>query len=431
MKSFNLKKILFLLVVLLGVFFTACGEKEEQLVKNNEFSDSLKLEYNYDGLSFLNDGIGEVTLYQTVDGDTAHFRDKKSGANFTARFLCINTPESTGRIDPWGKAASAFVASKLKTATTIVCESKNNGDKAELDTTGKRYLAYIWYKASESSDFRLLNLELVEEGYTKFTDVETEVKYGDVFQKAHLKSYKLGIRDYGEKDPDYDYLGNVTELTIAELKKDFDSYTGGSKLKITARIMRIVGDNLYLQDLKPTEIKVENENGELVETGEYEYGSIYMFSGYGSGLGRLEVGKVISFECQCVVNETYGNQLTNPKDPRYVNDTDEYYITELDGSKELDLQKFEGFVVSIEKLKVKSVQSPNEEGAYTIYCETLSGQEVNVRVDGGANPKLVNSSIEVGKLYDVIGGVSKFNETYQIMMANQKGVAVNDFVLSE
>ena len=195
--------------------------------------------------------------------------------------------------------------------------------------------------------------------------------------------------------------------------------------------MRIVGDNLYLQDLKETEIKVENENGELVETGEYEYGSIYMFSGYGSGLGRLEIGKVISFECQCVVNETYGSQLTNPKKVKLVSDEDEYNIKKLDGTKELDLQKEEGFVVSIEKLKVKKVQSPNEEGAYTIYCETLSGQEVNVRVDGGANPKLVNSSIEVGKLYDVIGGVSKFNETYQIMMANQKGVAVNDFVLSE
>lgn len=115
----------------------------------------------------------------------------------------------------------------------------------------------------------------------------------------------------------------------------------------------------------------------------------------------------------------------------FFGDEDEYSVKKLDGSKEIDLEKEEGFVVSIEKLKVKKVQSPNEEGAYTIYCETLSGQEINVRVDGGANPKLVNSSIEVGKLYNVIGGVSKFNETYQIMMANQKGEAVNDFVLRE
>ena len=37
----------------------------------------------------------------------------------------------------------------------------------------------------------------------------------------------------------------------------------------------------------------------------------------------------------------------------------------------------------------------------------------------------------IGNLKESFPHDELFNETYQIMMANQKGVAVNDFVLSE
>lgn len=424
----NFKKFLIVLVLILGITLVACGDESEkqpndqEYERNTEYTDKLKLESDYENKSFLNDGIGKVTLYQCVDGDTAHLRDTKTNTSFTARFLCINTPESTGRIDPWGKAASNFVASKLKGAVELVCESKVLDKPAEKDTTLKRYLAYVWYKTDVNSDFRLLNLELIEEGYTKFTDVENEVKYGEIFQQAHLKSYALKIRDYGEKDPDYDYSGEIKEITIAEIRENINDYVGGTKIKITARIMRVIGDNMYLQDLNQTWSDSKQE---------YVYGSIYMYSGYGSGLGKLTTGQVISFECQCVINEVYGTQLTNPNKVRMINNTDEYSIVELDGSVQLDLGNYEGFVVSIKRLKVESVKSPDNEGAYTIYCVSQSGQKINVRVDSDVNPKLVNSSIVVGGVYDVIGGVSKFNETFQIMLANQTGDAANDFKLNE
>lgn len=419
----SIKKILWLFILALTFTFVACSKEEEpKLEQNTEYTDALKLTSSYEGTSFLNDGIGKVTLYQCVDGDTAHFNDSKSGKNFTARFLCINTPESTGRIDPWGKAASKFVAEKLTSAVEIVCESKVNGQAAELDSTLKRYLSYVWYKTDANSDFRLLNLELIEEGYTKFTDVETEVKYGDVFQKAHLKSYELKIKDYGEKDPNYDYSGDIKEVTIAEVRNNVDSYSGGTTLKITARIMRVVGDNLYLQDLRET----END-----ETGDITFGSIYMFSGYGSGLGRVDAGKVISFECQCTINEIYGTQLTNPNRVKIVQNDDEPYITELDSTKNIELGHYEGYVVSIKGLKVVDLWRPNDEGAYTIFCETVTGQKINVRIDGDVNPKYPYSEVEVGATYDVIGGVSKYEDSFQIMLANQKGIAENDFVISK
>lgn len=427
MKQF--KKILFLLLLVFGVALVGCtdDEKEPEYERNTEYTDALKLTTDYAGKSFIEDGIGLVELYQCVDGDTAHFRDTTKtgyGSNFTARFLCINTPESTGRIDPWGKAASKFVGDILKSAVEIVCESKEVGKHAEVDETQKRYLAYVWYKPAADADFRLLNLELVEEGYTKFTDVSTEVKYGETFQKAHLKSYALKIRDYGELDPDFDYSGEVKEITIAEIRKNIDDYTGGTKIRITARVMRLVGDNMYLQDLAPTWDE---------ETQEYVYGSIYMFSGYGSGLGMLQPGQVITLKCQCVVNETYGTQLTNPKDVEIVENTDAFNIIELDGSQPINLADYEGFVVSIKGLKVNSVgklNTTNNDGAFTIYCTTSYGQEINVRIDGDVNPKLSHSSVEQYATYDVIGGVSKFNDTFQLMLGNKTGAAVNDFTLS-
>ena len=66
-----------------------------------------------------------------IDGDTTHFYINQSG-NYNnisktpgidgvlkARYLGVNTPESTGKIEEWGKKASKFTQEKLATATSI------------------------------------------------------------------------------------------------------------------------------------------------------------------------------------------------------------------------------------------------------------------------------------------------------------------------
>ena len=53
----------------------------------------------------------EVTVKTFVDGDTVHFHVPENvmpGGVFKARFLAVNTPESTGKIEEYGKAASKF-----------------------------------------------------------------------------------------------------------------------------------------------------------------------------------------------------------------------------------------------------------------------------------------------------------------------------------
>lgn len=66
-----------------------------------DYVSQVHLAMEYSGKAFLTDGIGQVTLTQKVDGDTAHFK-QISGSTLTikGRYNCIDTPESTGMVEP-------------------------------------------------------------------------------------------------------------------------------------------------------------------------------------------------------------------------------------------------------------------------------------------------------------------------------------------
>lgn len=158
-----------------------------------KYSPTLQLDKDYKNKSFINDGIGEVTLDYPVDGDTAWFTDCVTGTSFKLRFLGIDTPETKAGEDPWGLAASNYTKQKLKNAKTIVIE----GEGSIKDTYG-RYLGFVWV------DGVLLNLELIEEAYSNST--LSKSKYADIFMKASTDSRLTGRRFFGsEIDPDYDY----------------------------------------------------------------------------------------------------------------------------------------------------------------------------------------------------------------------------------
>lgn len=421
MKKVSLNKILVLLMILVTAFtFVGCGGD----TINTKYTDELKLQTAYQGKSFINDGIGLVKLTQNVDGDTAHFKDS-TGYNFTARFLMINTPESTGKVDPWGKKASKYVADILSNAVEIVCESEKPGSPAVKDTTNKRYLAYIWYRNNTADDFRLLNLEIVENCYSRFVNDEGAGKYGSVFLEAHNKSQKLGQKVFGEKDPDFDYTYKINEITIAYLRDHVEEFAStGSMLQMKVRVVRLNGDNIYVEDIE----KTANE-----EKNTYDTAGIYMFSGYGSPFGRIKLGSVIKFNCQCVENDVYGFQLTNPTKVEILEKAtgEDSEIREYTGEENIDLPSLEGLVIKIKNVTIQNVGNPNSEtGAYTIYAKTKSGQEINIRIDGSTTPKYDRTQVVVGAEYDVIGGVSKYSDTFQVMLCNvqTEGVGSSDFV---
>ena len=127
----------------------------------------------------------EVTLKSCVDGDTAWFYidDKET----KVRFLYIDTPESTKEIEPYGKEASEFVASKLEHAKTI---------ELELNVDGNQYDKYDRLLAWIFVDGTLLQEEIAAKGYCKdFYDYGYEYTYKKDILKAHEQAKKdhLGI----------------------------------------------------------------------------------------------------------------------------------------------------------------------------------------------------------------------------------------------
>ena len=107
----------------------------------------------------------EVTVKTYIDGDTTHFYVPTSVSEnglLKARYLAVNTPESTGKIEEYGKKASNFTKEKLSQATSIIIESDNS--TWNPDSTGDRYLVWVWYKTADMEEYRNLNVEILQNG---------------------------------------------------------------------------------------------------------------------------------------------------------------------------------------------------------------------------------------------------------------------------
>ena len=85
-----------------------------------------------------------VAVESFVDGDTAYFTFPTELAGEgprKGRFLAVNTPEITGKVEEYGKAAAAFTREKLESAVSILLESDDG--EWHLDSTGERYLVWV------------------------------------------------------------------------------------------------------------------------------------------------------------------------------------------------------------------------------------------------------------------------------------------------
>ena len=166
-------------------------------------------------------GFAEVTVASCGDGDTTVFNFKDEYANVDrqerTRYMNINTPEISHSPDgsgeePWGVAAMKYNNDILKSAKKILVQSVKGYGFREVYG---RLLGFVWYSNVENptlSDYKLLNVEMVREGYAYFggSDPLKELYSGDIyyntyFDYAYLYAQNSGIRIHGEIDPDYDY----------------------------------------------------------------------------------------------------------------------------------------------------------------------------------------------------------------------------------
>lgn len=237
--------ILLLIAVVLTctLAVVACNKKPE-IADNTQFYDAVtknaKLTKKFEGKSFIDDGIGVATVDAYTDGDTTRFRAWSSDGNDTViiRYYCIDTPESTGGVEKWGKAASLFVKDRLSQATQIVLES-STGSRPAHDSYGTRYLGYIWYKTADYGDFKLLNLELIENGFTENKALNTDAyPYYSYMDEANKFAKSIKLRIYSELD-DPLYSTDPAEITIKDFLEKPDEYyndetESGSKIIMTA-----------------------------------------------------------------------------------------------------------------------------------------------------------------------------------------------------
>ena len=160
---------------------------------------SVKLSLDYSGKDFYVDGIGQFSLWTAIDGDTAHFTpavDSLHKGTMKARFYGIDTPESTGKVQEYGKDASDYTKAMLKEADekgTIVVSSAQDGyGEPQPDSTGQRYVSLVWInltkKNAPKEELTLLNLMIVQEGLSWVKNVQSMPQYSDTFYAAERQA---------------------------------------------------------------------------------------------------------------------------------------------------------------------------------------------------------------------------------------------------
>ena len=191
----------------------------EQTASQTDYAAQLRLNPATETLK------AEVTVKTFVDGDTTHFNVPTTVAEsgiLRARYLAVDTPEITGKVEEYGKAAAQFTRERLSAAESIWIESDTT--QWNLDSTGDRYLVWVWYKLP-GSDYRCLNLELLQNGLARASSTGNN-RYGVTCQAAlnQAKAEKRNLYS-GQKDPDF-YYGEAIEMTLRELRTHLKDYSG-------------------------------------------------------------------------------------------------------------------------------------------------------------------------------------------------------------
>ena len=386
----------------------------------------------------------EVTVKTFIDGDTTHFYVPETVMDtgvLKARYLSINTPESTGKIEEYGKAASDFTKEKLSAATSIIVESDDSN--WNVDSTGDRHLVWVWYKTADDGEYRNLNIEILQNGLA-IANSSAQGRYGSTCMKAieQAKAHELNVYS-GQKDPDF-YYGEAVELTLKELRTNTEAYNG----------IKVAFNGI---------ITTNSDNSVYVESYDAETDMYYGFSVYygfglsGEGLDILSIGneaRIVGTVQYYEVGGTYqvaglsyrmmkpddpGNiqKLSGGHDPAYVlTDADTFVNGKVEVEVAEEKKEFAyaelalGSSIEMQNLTVKDIyttmsEESSSKGAMTLTCE-VDGIRVSVRtaVLTDADGKLITEDAYEGKTIDVKGIVDYYDGTYQIKVFSADNITI-------
>ncbi|MBR1974951.1 MAG: thermonuclease family protein [Clostridia bacterium] len=434
------KRILsFLLIIgmILGVT-AGCDKKEEKAI---DYAAQVKLDMSSNSIK------EEVTVSAYIDGDTTHFKVPTSIVDtgvLKARYLAVNTPESTGKIEEWGKKASNFTKEHLKNATSIIIET--DGTEWAVDSTGERYLVWVWYKTAEMSDYRCLNLELLQEGLAVGSKASS-TRYGDIAVKAIDQANRLKLHVHSdESDPDF-YYGAAQEIELKELRLNIANYNG-ARVAFEGVVAQYDNQGVYVEEYD-------------LETDMY-YG-IYVYYGFflsneGEDVllegNRVRVVGVVSYwetgmtyqisdldydpfepdDPENIQLLSEGHAAANPETSAetFLGKTTVTIIDE-EGEEQSETRDYAEVAInssiSMKNLYVSKAYTTNNggnnDGAITLTC-TVDGKTVVVRTTKLYNEdmSLVTQDRYLGKTIDVVGIIDSFDGEYQIKVFD-----VNDIVI--
>lgn len=425
--------------------------------ENVDYVAATKLDLTTDSLKL------SATVETYVDGDTTHFHVSKipecpvaslpegtENGVVKVRYLAVNTPENTSKIEPWGASAANFTRERLSSATSIILESDDNQWNYD-STSSHRTVAWVWYRTSETSDYRNLNMELLQAGLGIASNTLNN-RYGTncMAALAQAKAQKLKIYS-NQNDPDY-YYGDAIEMTLKELRTNLETYKG-KKVAFNGVVTANYNNGIFVEDY--------DEETDL-------YFGIYIYYGFGLSGGGLRVIKPGN-EVRIVGTLTYWEtggayqmadlsyNTLNPNDPSslhliseghtpaYRELTADTFLGKTtmtvmvgEGDDATEEQKIYDYAevtmdtsVSMKNLLVKSIYTTNNggssDGAMTITCE-VDGKTVVIRtaVLKDASGNVITADAYQGKTIDVRGFVGVFDGNYQIRVITAEMITVQE-----
>ena len=445
------KKFLSLLFTVALVFalafgFVSCGD-ESSSAEFIDYAGQVKLDMTSETLK------GEVEVVNYIDGDTTHFTapdgftGKTTSGYMKARYLAVNTPESTGKIEEWGKKASNYTKTALKSATSIIIET--DGTTWNADSTGERYLVWVWYKTAESGEYRNLNLELLQNGLAVGSKASS-TRYGEVAVNAIDQATRLELNVHSsEKDPDYFY-GKAHELDLRELRLNIDDYLG----------QRVAFEGTVTQYSANQGVYVENYD----EESDMSFG-IYVYYGFDKIIENADVlvkgnrVRVVGGVEYWATGGTY--QVTDLKyDPFETDNPDNLQLIEENvdvvhtltsaetflGKKSVTTTNDEGeeiieshdygalaihTAIAMENLVVERAYTTNNDGnndgAMTLTCKQGNKTVIirTIKLYHEDNSLMTQDEL-VGKTIDVKGIVDYYSGDYQIKVFDIKDITIKN-----
>ena len=454
-----MKKLIKILVTFLCVAvmlvpllaFTACDKDSSLPPLTLDFNNGTKKQ--------------EVEVRLFIDGDTTHFnpvnKHNYPGCNNSndfwgaaapedsqgyakARYLGINTPESTGQIEPWGKKASEFTHSKLEKAEAIIIESDDH--KWNFDSNG-RYLLWVWYIPEGETEFKNLNIEILRSGLAYGSGVD-ENRYGKYAREAITLAEDEGLYVFGTaKDPNYAY-GDALNTNLLELRFNPEKYVN-QRVRVEGTVVADFNNSAYIENtfdvLGYGEITVGmaifhfNNTGQMVLQNVLVVGNrvsvvgILIYSDIVSGYQITDIKEVDLFDedapTNCKVLGTVGlDDCFKEVDPALYASTEKSVSVEVNKKTEAEQDDILVTVsktyqeailstsVSFSNLTVYDVYTTKKEGstskgAMTLYCRADDGTELQVRtlVFYDTEGNLITESAYLNKKINVKGIVEYYD----------------------